>query len=147
MNTADLRAWIGRSCVTTDRLDPAPSSRLAAALGRVDDVRVGGVALVEEQDAVYRDAPLAGGPNPARTGIGARRPSWTRTLEPDEVLLFRDSALTFNAHRIHYDWRYATSVAGYPRLLVHGPRLATWLLDHLRGRLWTGTGIVRPRTP
>jgi 3-methylfumaryl-CoA hydratase len=51
---------------------------------------------------------------------------------PDDVLLFRYSALTFNAHRIHYDRRYVTEVEGYPGLVVHGPLLATLLADLLR---------------
>jgi 3-methylfumaryl-CoA hydratase len=48
------------------------------------------------------------------------------------VLLFRYSALTFNGHRIHYDRRYVTDVEGYPGLVVHGPLIATLLLDLLR---------------
>jgi 3-methylfumaryl-CoA hydratase len=51
---------------------------------------------------------------------------------PDDVLLFRYSALTFNGHRIHYDRRYVTEVEGYPGLVVHGPLIATLLLDLLR---------------
>ena len=51
---------------------------------------------------------------------------------PDEVLLFRYSALTFNGHRIHYDRRYVTAIEGYPGLVVHGPLIATLLLDLLR---------------
>jgi len=51
------------------------------------------------------------------------------------VLLFRYSALTFNGHRIHYDRRYVTEVEGYPGLVVHGPLLATLLLDLVRRRL------------
>ncbi len=47
------------------------------------------------------------------------------------MLLFRYSALTFNGYRIHYDRRYTTDVAGYPGLVVHGPLLATLLLDLL----------------
>ena len=50
---------------------------------------------------------------------------------PDDVLLFRYSALTFNGHRIHYDRRYVTEVEGYPGLVVHGPLIATLLLDLL----------------
>ena len=57
---------------------------------------------------------------------------WSRDLVPDEVLLFRYSALTFNAHRIHYDRQYASAVEGYPGLVVHGPLIATLLLDLLR---------------
>jgi 3-methylfumaryl-CoA hydratase len=48
------------------------------------------------------------------------------------VLLFRYSALTFNSHRIHYDQPYVTGVEGYPGLIVHGPLLATLMLDNLR---------------
>ena len=51
---------------------------------------------------------------------------------PDDVLLFRYSALTFNGHRIHYDRRYVTEVEGYPGLIVHGPLIATLLMDLLR---------------
>jgi 3-methylfumaryl-CoA hydratase len=51
---------------------------------------------------------------------------------PDDVLLFRYSALTFNGHRIHYDRRYVTGVEGYPGLIVHGPLIATLLMDLLR---------------
>ena len=57
--------------------------------------------------------------------------TWQRTVVPDDVLLFRYSALTFNSHRIHYDRRYATTVEGYPGLVVHGPLMATLLVDLL----------------
>jgi 3-methylfumaryl-CoA hydratase len=56
-------------------------------------------------------------------------------MVPDDVLLFRYSALTFNGHRIHYDRRYVTEVEGYPGLVVHGPLIATLLLDLLRREL------------
>ena len=48
-------------------------------------------------------------------------------MRADSRRLFRYSALTFNAHRIHYDRPYATDVEGYPGLVVHGPLQATWL--------------------
>ena len=48
---------------------------------------------------------------------------------------FRYSALTFNGHRIHYDRRYVTEVEGYPGLIVHGPLIATLLVDLLRRNL------------
>ena len=87
-------------------------------------------ALVEHQDIVYREAPRAGdaAPVPQRAPAGA---AWQREWLPDEVLLFRYSALTFNGHRIHYDQPYATTVEGYPGLVVHGPLIATLLLDLL----------------
>jgi 3-methylfumaryl-CoA hydratase len=56
-------------------------------------------------------------------------------LVPDDVLLFRYSALTFNGHRIHYDRRYVTEVEGYPGLVVHGPLIATLLMDLLRRQM------------
>ncbi len=56
---------------------------------------------------------------------------WSRTVEPDPVLLFRYSALTFNGHRIHYDRSYVTQVEGYPGLIVHGPLIATLLVELL----------------
>jgi 3-methylfumaryl-CoA hydratase len=61
--------------------------------------------------------------------------TWRRSITPDPVLLFRYSALTFNSHRIHYDMPYVTGEEGYPGLVVHGPLIATLLLDLLRREL------------
>ncbi len=88
-------------------------------------------ALVEFHDIVYRDAqrPDDIAPPPVRAPLGA---AWNRRIVPDDVLLFRYSALTFNGHRIHYDRQYVTQVEGYPGLIVHGPLIATLLLDLVR---------------
>ncbi|SAL57498.1 acyl-CoA dehydrogenase [Caballeronia humi] len=48
------------------------------------------------------------------------------------MLLFRYSAVTFNGHRIHYDKPYVTGIEGYPGLVVHGPLIATLLMDLIR---------------
>jgi len=92
------------------------------------------VALTELHDIVYREAAkpadVAVPPHPV-PGASA----WEKKWVPDEVLLFRYSALTFNGHRIHYDRRYVTQVEGYPGLIVHGPLIATLLVDLLRWRL------------
>jgi 3-methylfumaryl-CoA hydratase len=88
-------------------------------------------ALVEHHDIVYRAAPGPGEPAAAAQRAPASA-AFEATWVPDDVLLFRYSALTFNGHRIHYDRRYATTVEGYPGLVVHGPLLATLLLDLLR---------------
>jgi len=90
-----------------------------------------GIALTEEQDLVYRAHAKPGDPAsaPQTAPAGAL---WERVVQPDDVLLFRYSALTFNGHRIHYDRRYATETEGYPGLVVHGPLIATLLLDLLR---------------
>ena len=88
-------------------------------------------ALTEFHDIVYREAPKAGDVAPAPV-IAPTASAWERKWTPDDVLLFRYSALTFNGHRIHYDRKYVTEVEGYPGLVVHGPMLATLMLDLLR---------------
>ena len=90
-----------------------------------------GVALTEEQDLVYRADAKPGDPAPLPRPAPAGA-AWERVVQPDDVLLFRYSALTFNGHRIHYDRRFATETDGYPGLVVHGPLIATLLLDLLR---------------
>ncbi len=77
----------------------------------------------------------AGATSRRRPGRRPRSSAWERKWIPDDVLLFRYSALTFNGHRIHYDRRYVTEVEGYPGLIVHGPLIATLLLDLLRHEL------------
>lgn len=87
-----------------------------------------GVALVEEHDIVYRDKPSADAP--VATAIMADTESdFSKTRKADPVFLFRYSALTFNGHRIHYDRDYVTGVEAYPGLIVHGPLLATLLVE------------------
>ena len=95
------------------------------------DFSVGGdLAVAERQDLVYRDAP--GPDDPAAPPRMAQdEAAWTREIRPDEVLLFRYSALTFNGHRIHYNRTFALD-QGYPGLVVHGPLLATLLADIVR---------------
>lgn len=86
------------------------------------------VVLTEEQDIVYRAPAQSGGPKlePAKA---PESPVWSRSVTPDPTLLFRYSALTFNAHRIHYDRTYAVEEEGYEGLVVHGPLLATFLAN------------------
>ena len=69
-----------------------------------------GVAVEEDQDIVYRGLPAPG----AAVSVPAapRDEVFARAIVPDDVLLFRYSALTFNGHRIHYDRRYVTAVEG-----------------------------------
>jgi 3-methylfumaryl-CoA hydratase len=78
-----------------------------------------GLAIIEEQDNVFRGEPDKNAPPPApqpAPGVVV----WSRTITPDPVMLFRYSALTFNAHRIHTDQPYATGVEGYPERVVNG---------------------------
>jgi 3-methylfumaryl-CoA hydratase len=89
------------------------------------------VALTEHHNIVYRAAPGPADAPPAPQTAPAGS-AWERRVVPDDVLLFRYSALTFNGHRIHYDRKYVTEVEGYPGLVVHGPLIATLLMDLLR---------------
>ncbi|MBX9716395.1 MAG: MaoC family dehydratase N-terminal domain-containing protein [Burkholderiaceae bacterium] len=93
-----------------------------------------GLCVREEHDIVYR-APAQPGATPPTPALARTDEHFSRTVTPDPVLLFRYSALTFNAHRIHYDRDHATQVEGYPGLVVHGPLIATLLLDLLRREL------------
>jgi 3-methylfumaryl-CoA hydratase len=100
----------------------------AAATQSLDD----DLCLEEEQDIVYREP---GPPLPPPQSIEMPAlpiDAWSRTVVPDTRLLFRFSALTFNAHRIHYDRPYATEEEGYPGLVVHGPLTAMLLLQLVR---------------
>jgi|SRR5271168_4066898 len=96
----------------------------------------GCAALTERHDIVYR------GPPPARDVVAASVPSiprgpaqWRREMLASSTLLFRYSALTFNAHRIHYDQPYSTTVEGYPGLVVHGPLIPTLCMELLLSKL------------
>ena len=120
------------------------SGHLVFVVVRHDYRRPGnaGDALTEWHDIVYREVvggnqagsakplsptqPLHGAVVPQPDG--SVRQDW----HPDPVLLFRYSALTFNGHRIHYDRSYVTEVEGYPGLIVHGPLIATLLVDLVR---------------
>jgi 3-methylfumaryl-CoA hydratase len=89
------------------------------------------LCVTEEFDVVFREKSGNAGPMPP----GERREGKvSRTISPETPLLFRYSALTFNGHKIHYDRDYARNEEGYPGLLVHGPLLATLLVDLFRRR-------------
>jgi 3-methylfumaryl-CoA hydratase len=95
----------------------------------------GEVVVDERQDIVYRDAtsatPVTDGPE-----VPAADDEWSIEVSP--TLLFRFSALTYNAHRIHYDRDYAREVEGYPGLLTHGPLQALAMAEAARARGGTG---------
>ena len=83
--------------------------------------------ITEIHDIVYRDKPDPGAtPTPISV---TQRPDWTVTINPDPVMLFRYSALTFNGHRIHYDRDFCVKEENYPGLVFHGPLTATLLID------------------
>lgn len=88
----------------------------------------GAERLLETQTVVFRDHPSPS-ETPAPSKPAPENPAWSRRIDPDPVLLFRYSAVTFNAHRIHYDQPYVTGEEGYPGIIVQGQLTATLLLD------------------
>ncbi|KWF07088.1 FAS1-like dehydratase domain-containing protein [Burkholderia pseudomultivorans] len=125
-----------RSTIANVQSKSGRSGRLVfvTVLHEIGDAQ--GVAIREEQDIVYRDAPppaAAGTPAPAPQPAPTDE-QYSRIVIPDPVLLMRFSALTFNGHRIHYDRPYAMHEEGYPGLVVHGPLIAMLLMEELRRR-------------
>ena len=86
---------------------------------KTDMISPRGLAITEEMDVVYREEPDPNAPKavPKTPPAGA---VWTKVFNPDPVVLFRYSALTFNGHRIHYDYPYVTGKEGYPGLVQNG---------------------------
>jgi 3-methylfumaryl-CoA hydratase len=107
----------------------------------------GEVCIDEEQDLVFREASVVVPPGPDRDDAPAAE--WVEELVADPVLLFRFSAVTANAHRIHYDHPYATRIEGYPDLVVHGPLTAVLLAELARRRSDRGFHTIsyRARAP
>jgi 3-methylfumaryl-CoA hydratase len=102
-----------------------------------------GGAITEEQDLVYREAvsdPNASAAAAAKPGAAPKaeagpKPDWSHPWTPDTVQLFRYGALTFNAHRIHYDLPYTREKEGYPALVVNGGLTALMLVESARPHL------------
>ena len=117
------------STVTRVEAHRGRSGDLVFVTVRHDIASDGDACLWEEHDIVYLAA--TGGSVQAPATDFVQLGAFNREIVADEVLLFRYSALTFNGHRIHYDRRYATEVEGYPGLVVHGPLMATLLIDLL----------------
>jgi 3-methylfumaryl-CoA hydratase len=127
-----------RSTILSVTAKQGASGPLAFVTVRHEISHAGQLAITEEHDIVYRDMPagtdgLTAKPAPGKPAPAD--PAWRRAVTPDPVMLFRYSALTFNGHRIHYDRSYVTSVEGYPGLVVHGPLIATFLLEALRSEI------------
>ena len=122
------------SRIAAVRFKEGRSGPLVFVLVRHEILDAAGLAISEEHDIVYRDHARGEASEPASQAAPTGA-AWQRIIHPDDVLLFRYSALTFNGHRIHYDRRYATEIEHYPGLVVHGPLIATLLADLLRRNL------------
>jgi 3-methylfumaryl-CoA hydratase len=101
----------------------------------------GGGTMIEDHDIAYRVASMTQSKTPATLAQPAAIPdscrdsAWSDRVTPSAIQLFRYSALTFNSHRIHYDAEYARTHDGYPGVVVHGPLIATFLLELLRRQI------------
>ncbi|KAL8700778.1 MAG: hypothetical protein Q9201_005259 [Fulgogasparrea decipioides] len=98
-----------------------------------------GEVIIENRRLVFmRDHPRPpeAPPTPAAPGTVVSHPhvpDYSHTLTPTAALLFRFSALTFNAHAIHLDKQYCRDVEGHRNLLVHGPLTVVLMLQILQG--------------
>lgn len=102
---------------------------LTFVTARTEISQAGRMALVEEQDIVYRRPDKSLTVQPGRAAVEV---DGELALDVDPTLLFRFSALTYNAHRIHYDRAYAVDEEGYPDLIVHGPLQVLMMSELLR---------------
>lgn len=130
------------SKVSTVRTAQGRTGKLLLVTITAEYTVAGRVRLVEQQDIVYRMASDMAAAPPARTDQHADSAEpWSLTVDPTAVLLFRFSALTGNAHRIHYDRAYAEH-EGHPDIVVHGPLLALLMLE-LPRRFAAGEQVKR----
>jgi len=95
----------------------------------------GAQLLIEERQVIVYRQPSAFKPAiPKKLAENSINPAHSLNILPDSTLLFRYSAITFNGHRIHYDHHYTTGVEGYPGLVVHGPLMATLLMNFAQAK-------------
>jgi 3-methylfumaryl-CoA hydratase len=130
------------STITTIEEKQGRTGRLVFVTVDHETCAAGQKVVAERQSLVFREAaagPAVATAEPSRVDAP---PTFHRQVRPSEPLLFRYSALTYNAHRIHYDAPYATGVEGYPGLVVQGPLIATLLLD-LCAREFGADALVR----
>ncbi|MCF4129656.1 acyl-CoA dehydrogenase [Methylobacterium sp. SyP6R] len=129
-----LGARVGRRTEIESVAEKTGRSGRIAVVAVLNVLSVGGREVVaEHEDYVLREAAPSGTDPAASPQDGPPRPfDVARILTPDETLLFRFSALTFNAHRIHYDAPYATGREGYPALVVNGALTALLVLELVR---------------
>jgi len=118
-----------RTAVVESTTKQGRTGRLTFVTVRHTLLQCGETAIIDDQHIVYRQPGTpAGKQRDAATLTGE---DTTVVFHTDEVSLFRFSALTYNAHRIHYDLPYARA-EGYPGLVVHGPLQAILMAEACR---------------
>ncbi|SMY27051.1 unnamed protein product [Zymoseptoria tritici ST99CH_1A5] len=115
--------------------------RVRQRLWRDSDEDFGDCSVLETRNIVFMRArtPEQAKSDAAKTGGKILKPTltpdYTHTILPDPKLLFRFSALTFNAHAIHLDPEYSREIEGHRNLLFHGPMSFTFLVTLLQQEL------------
>lgn len=66
-----------------------------------------------------------------------------RTHRPTNVSLFMYNAAVWNAHRIHYDEAYTTSVEHHPGIVIDGPLQGDWLAQCVCNWLGDDGSVIR----
>jgi 3-methylfumaryl-CoA hydratase len=132
---ATRTTWVAQTREKQGRSGP-----LTFVTVRNEYVQDGILAVADENDIVYRSpgSGLAVAPGTLQDTPPAAPREPALTLTADEALLFRFSALTYNAHRIHYDHNWVRQ-EGYGDLVVHGP-LQALMMGELARRF--GDGLI-----
>ncbi|KAJ7777414.1 hypothetical protein B0H16DRAFT_1879473 [Mycena metata] len=89
-------------------------------------------SVVEQRSHAYSAAHTEAGRLPREFRGLPTTFDFTFKFTPTPTMLFRFSALTFNAHQIHLDGNYARLKEGYKERLVHGPLTALMMLEAVR---------------
>lgn len=102
------------------------------ATGNKDAIELRNLVFIRDNDPKY----TANVPHvPAKKVKPPHVSDISHILIPTPALLFRFSALTFNAHSIHLDKQYCRELEGHRNLLVHGPLSLMLMTEFLRGHL------------
>ena len=112
--------------------DLIPHENLFPGTGNQDAVELRNLVFMRDN---ISKAPPGASQVPTKPVKSPHVPDILHTLIPTPALLFRFSALTFNAHSIHLDKQYCRGLEGHRNLLVHGPLSLMLLTEFLRGHL------------
>lgn len=115
--------------------------RVRQRLWRDSDEDFGECSIIERRNIVFlyertkEQAAADAAAKPGKMLKPQHTPDWSHTITPNPKLLFRFSALTFNAHAIHLDPEYCREVEGHRNLLFHGPLSFTFMIMLLQQQL------------
>ncbi|KAK3066572.1 hypothetical protein LTR53_017026, partial [Teratosphaeriaceae sp. CCFEE 6253] len=138
--TSEEMAMLG-SAQTNAQDKETLEHRVRQRLWRDSDADYGLCSILETRNIVFmrartKEAAAADTAKAASKQLQPQhKPDWSHTITPDPKLLFRFSALTFNAHAIHLDPEYCREVEGHRSLLFHGPLSFVFMITVLQQEL------------